>query len=140
MQIRFSFKHMETSDALISYAEEKIRNKIEKFSTKPIEAHVVFSVENLDQMAHCHERGGDGFSMEVQASCTDMYGSVDKLIDKLEAQLKKHKEKLKDHKHMAKLADLAVESLPDKSDPDEVPVDANDLVKFEKAKLKGENE
>ena len=95
MQCRFSFKHMKTSEALINYAEAKITQKIEKFSTKPIEAHVTFSVEGHEHIAHCGVTGGDGFNFQVDSSCADMYGSVDLLLGKLEVQLKRQKEKLK---------------------------------------------
>jgi putative sigma-54 modulation protein len=98
MQFQFSFKHMETSDALTSYAETKIRDKIMKFVTKPIDAHVTFSVDRHNHMAHLSVHGGDGFNLQVEHTCEDMYGSVDRVVDKLEVQLKKHKEKLKNHK------------------------------------------
>lgn len=136
MQCRFSFKHMKTSEALVEYAENKITQKIEKYSTKPIEAHVTFSVEGQEQKVHCGVTGGDGFNFQVDASSVDMYGSVDLLLDKLEVQLKRQKEKLKKHKRPKTLKQLELVEYVAKDDCDSIPVDADDLIKYEKAKAK----
>ncbi|NRA43740.1 MAG: ribosome-associated translation inhibitor RaiA [Oligoflexales bacterium] len=136
MQCRFSFKHMKTSEALIDYAEAKITQKIEKFSTKPIEAHVTFSVEGHEHIAHCGVTGGDGFNFQVDSSCADMYGSVDLLLNKLEVQLKKQKEKLKQHKRPRNLKQLELVEYVSKDDCDSIPIDADDLIKFERAKAR----
>jgi putative sigma-54 modulation protein len=135
MQFHFSFRHMETSEALQTYAEEKLTEKILKYVTKPIEAHVSFSVVRHEHVAHCSLRAGDGFSIDVEHSCGDMYGSIDHMVDKLAAQLKKHKEKLKDHKHEKSLRQLALgeeagEGLGHERAAVEV-VDAGDIVKYE---------
>ena len=50
MQFQFSFKHMESSQALSQLAETKIKDKVSKFVTKPIEAHVTFVVERHDHI------------------------------------------------------------------------------------------
>ena len=99
MNFKFTFKHMKTSDALRAYAQEKLTTKIEKFVSKPIEAHVTFGIEHLLNKVHLSLYAGDGFDIQAEQSSSDMYAAVDMLVDKLEAQLKKHKEKLKNHKH-----------------------------------------
>jgi len=98
MNFKFTFKHMKTSDPLRAYAEEKIMAKVGKFVSKPIEAHVTFSVDNLENKVHLSLHGGDGFDVQADQISMDMYASVDLLVDKLGVQLKKQKEKLKDHK------------------------------------------
>lgn len=135
MQCRFSFKHMKTSQALVDYAEDKIRQKVEKYSTKPIEAHITFSIEGNDHIAHCSVRGGDGFNVQVESACTDMYGSVDLLLDKMATQLKKQKEKLKNHKFIHPVAADDEAQIPQEDkDCDAVPVDADDVIKLEKVR------
>lgn len=136
MQCRFSFKHMKSSPALTEYAEAKILQKIEKFSTKPIEAHLTFSVDGYEHRAHCSVKGGDGFNFEVEAVCDDMYGSVDLLLDKLEVQLKRQKDKLKRPKYTHNIRDLKPKEYVSKEDCDSVPVDADDLIKYEKARTR----
>jgi putative sigma-54 modulation protein len=124
---------MKTSQALTDYTEEKVIQRIEKFSTKPIDAHITFSVEGYNQIAHCSVKGGDGFNFEVESTCKDMYGSVDLLVDKLAVQLKKQKDKLKNHKQVS-VDELPLEDMQDLEECDNVPVDAADLLKYTQAK------
>src|SRR4051812_11516522 len=131
MRSQFSFKHMKSSSALSEYASDKILGRIQKLATKPIESHVTFIVESGEHKAHCSVKGGDGFNLEVEAVSSDMYASVDLLSDKLYAQLLKQKEKLKHHKNSVTLKNLKVEDVLSPEDCDSVPVDANDVVKFE---------
>ncbi len=131
MQFQFSFKHMDSSDALQAYAEDKLREKIQKFVTKPVDAHVSFSVMKHEHRAHCTLRAGDGFSLEVEHSCSDMYGSVDHMVDKLGTQLKKQKEKLKDHKQ-PKLS----QHLKEVTETGEPAVDATEILKYEAGRKK----
>lgn len=140
MQFRFAFKHMDTSPALTRYAEEKITERVNKFVTKPIEVHVIFTVDNLNHTARCTLSGGDGFNLEVEHACGDMYGSIDHMMDKLTSQLKRHKEKLKGHKSKRQLRLLdpmdkkyAFSSQPE-FDIESEPVDAEDIIKFERAR------
>ena len=137
MQCRFSFKHMKTSESLSEYAEQKITEKIQKYSTKPIEAQVTFSVEGHDHKVHCSVKGGDGFNVQVDAACEDMYGSVDLLIDKLDIQLKRQKERLKNHKHSINIRHLEPREHVSKDDCDEIPADADDVIKLEKLRHAG---
>ncbi len=98
MKFQFLFKHMDTSEALKEYAQEKLGDRIEKFASKAIDASVTFSVEHKHHTVHCTLNAGDGFRLEVEHSCLDMYGAVDKVAAKLGARLKRQKEKLKDHR------------------------------------------
>lgn len=129
MQFRFAFKHMETSEALENYARSKIQAEVSKFVTKPIEAQVTFQVDKHKQHVLCTLVGGDGFSLNVEHSCQDMYGSVDHMIDKLSTQLKKRKDKLKDHKHPRSRRPFAV--MDEEVEYSTAEIDASDIVKFE---------
>ncbi len=133
MQFQFSFKHMETSPALQEYAREKLSAKIQKFVTKPIEVQVTFSIDRHLQHALCTLVGGDGFSVNVEHSCDDMYGSVDRMVDKLGAQLKKKKDRLKSHKNRSSVRGMVVAS---QEHEEKIVLDAEDVIKYEKAKRK----
>lgn len=98
MKFKFSFRHMETSEALKNYAEQKINQEIQKFSSKPVDCHITFSVDRHNHSAHVAFNGGDGFSFQAEHTCTDMYGSVDHMVTKVETNLRKQKEKVKNHK------------------------------------------
>lgn len=141
MQFQFSFKHMDASTSLQRYTEDKLRTQIEKFVTKPIEAHITFSVDNHRHIAHCALNGGDGFSMQVEHICEDMYGSVDKMLDKLTVQLKRKKEKLKGHKGGRGLKNSfkkGYKKQQDGSDFESLEIDASDIIKYEEARKKRE--
>jgi putative sigma-54 modulation protein len=128
MQYLYSFKHMDSSPALQSYCEEKLSDRIRKFVTKPIGAHVTFSVTRHQQTVHLSLDAGDGFGIQVEHTSEDMYASIDQLADKLTAQLKKQKEKLKDHKgNRSRPLTLVAES-------DNDSVDADDILKYEAAR------
>lgn len=132
MQFQFLFKHMESSPALSSHAEAKLRDKIQKFVTKPIEAMVTFSVERQTHTVHCSIRAGDGFNIDVDADSPDMYATVDILVDKLESALKRQKEKLKSHK--VKPAQMRIVGAPERNN--ENSIDADDILKYERARMK----
>ena len=129
MQFHFAFKHMDTSPALQAYAEEKLLDRIEKFVTKPIAATVTFSVLKNLYTVHCHLEAGDGFSIDVEQTCDDMHTSMDVVADKLTTQLRKHKEKLKDHK-----APRRVIPLIDPEAHAAEAVDAADILKYEQGR------
>ena len=133
MQYQFIFKHMESSAALQSYAEEKIDATVRKFVTKPIEVQVTFWVNRHQHHTLCTLLGGDGFKISVEYACLDMYGSVDHLIDRLAAQLKRKKDKLKNHKYRESLKTLSVAPVEVE---DDYTVDATDIIKYEQARRK----
>ena len=132
MQFQFYFKQMETSEALQNYAQDKIENLVNKFVTKPIEAHVTFAVDKSRQVAICSLIGGDGFKINEEVTSHDMYGSIDKMATKLGNQLRKKKEKLKHHKTKKPLKVFA-QSAPAE---DNYSIDAEDIIKYEIARRK----
>ena len=134
MHFQFSFKHMESSPALTKYATEKLTTEIQKFVSKPVDCHLTFSVDKHKHTSHCTFNGGDGFIFQVEHTCTDMYGSIDHMVDKLEVQLRRQKEKLKDHKqrYPGKKASFNGKE----RDFDSAEIDAEDILKYEQARRK----
>jgi len=96
MQTTFTFRNMNASDALKTHALEKL-TKLGKYLIKPIQTHVIFNVEKFNHVVEVTltENGIQYISHEKSK---DMYTSVDKAVSKLERQLKKYKERLKEHK------------------------------------------
>ena len=97
MQIAVTFRHMESSDAVRSYVEEKLA-RVRKYVDEPIDAQVVLSVQKK-----IHHRAevtmvAKGLTMKSAEEKDDMYAAVDLMVDKIERQLKRYKEKLKRHK------------------------------------------
>lgn len=96
MQKSVTFRHMESSEALKKYAEEK-SDRLSKYLLEPIEIHWVLSVEKIRHIADA-TMNANGTTFKAQFDTQDMYSAIDTVIDKLEGQAMKHKERLKDHK------------------------------------------
>ncbi len=97
MQINLTGHHIEITDSLRNYVTEKM-GKLERHFDKVSNTHVILSVEKDTQKAEAtvHMSGNDIFAEAHEA---DMYASIDALVDKLDRQVKKYKEKLKNHLH-----------------------------------------
>jgi len=97
MQVTMTFRHMEQSDALKAYAEEKLE-RVTKYIDTPINVQVYFSVEK--KICHIVEIviNSKGISTKASEATHDMYASIDAVIDKIERQLVRYKEKIKTHK------------------------------------------
>ncbi len=97
MQLSISGHHVDVTDALKSYVEEKLK-KQERHYDHITNTHVILTVEKLEQRAEAtvHMSGAEVFA---DANCDDMYAAIDKLTDKLDRQILKHKEKVQDRHH-----------------------------------------
>ena len=86
MNIAITFRQMESTEAVRTYAHEKIA-KLQKFLRRPMETQVTVSVQKTLHIAEVVvHAGGDHY--HAKESCGDMYGSIDRVIDKLEAQMR----------------------------------------------------
>lgn len=96
ISINITFKNTQSTDALKSYAEEKLRACLQKFVRKPVDAHVILSVAKNRQVAEVTLRsdGTDFFGKEESDS---LYTALDALVDSIAVQLRKHKDKLTAH-------------------------------------------
>ena len=95
MQINVTGHHVELTDALRTIINEKFE-RLERHFDNVIDVHVVLTVEKLQQKAEATILVS-GNRIHAEASNTDMYAAIDAMIDKLDRQVVKHKEKLKDH-------------------------------------------
>ncbi|NOR39653.1 MAG: ribosome-associated translation inhibitor RaiA [Gammaproteobacteria bacterium] len=95
MQINLSGHHVDITTPLRDYVNGKME-RLERHFDHVIDLHVVLSVEKLRHKAEAtmHLSGGDIFADSVEEN---MYAAIDSLVDKLDRQLKKHKEKITDH-------------------------------------------
>ncbi|MCG8324585.1 MAG: ribosome-associated translation inhibitor RaiA [Thiotrichales bacterium] len=96
MQINITGHHIDVTPALNSYVENKFQ-RLERHFDKMTHIHVILSVEKDRQKAEAtiHVNRGDLFADSIQE---DMYAAIDDMTDKLDRQLKKHKEKLSNHR------------------------------------------
>lgn len=96
MRVNVTFRHMESSEALKGYSIEKAE-RLAKYLAEPIEVHWVLYVEKIRHIAEC-TIFANGVTIKAQSGTQDMYSAIDESIEKLEYQVRKHKEKVKDHK------------------------------------------
>ncbi len=96
MQITTTFRHMEPSDALKSYAEEKLE-RVKKYIDEPIVAQVFLTVEKIRHMAEV-TLTAKGITIKASEETNDMYAAVDAVVDKIERQMRRYKERIKAHK------------------------------------------
>lgn len=95
MNLNISGHHVEVTPPLRDYVLAKLK-RVERHFDKLISADVILSVEKLRQKAEAtiHASGAD---LHAEAIDGDMYAAIDLLMDKLDQQTRKHKEKLREH-------------------------------------------
>ncbi len=96
MQLNLTGHHVDITPALRDYVNTKLE-RLERHFDHVTNVHVILSVEKLRQKAEAtiHVTGNNIFA---EAEEHDMYAAIDKLIDKLDSQVRKHKEKVTDHR------------------------------------------
>ncbi|MBV1876881.1 MAG: ribosome-associated translation inhibitor RaiA [Pseudomonadales bacterium] len=96
MQINVSGHHVDVTDSLRNYVETKLE-RLERHYDRITNMQVILSVEKQRQKAESTIRISGG-EVYADAESEDLYAAIDKLADKLDRQLIKQKEKVKDHK------------------------------------------
>jgi putative sigma-54 modulation protein len=106
MNLTISGHHLEVTPAIREYIVTKL-DRIMRHFDNVIDVSVILSVEKLLQKCEVtvHVRGKD---IHVAAQEEDMYAAIDALIDKLDRQMIKHKEKHFTRRTDASLNNIAV--------------------------------
>lgn len=96
MQLNISGHHLDITDAIKQHSEEKLA-KIKHHFDHVININMILGVEKDMQKAEAtlHVSGADIFA---KAESDNLYISIDKMVDKLNVQIVKHKEKLNNHR------------------------------------------
>ena len=96
MQISVTGHHIEVTDSLKDHVESKFE-KLERHFDNVTDVHVILTVEKLNQKAEATVQisGAKLFAEDTQE---DMYVAIDNLVDKLDRQIIKHKEKTGSHR------------------------------------------
>ena len=89
MNIAITFRHVESTDAIKLYAQEKV-GKIQKFLRSPMKANVTLSVEKGQQIAEVLIKAGSEHYTAKETS-DSMYASIDRVYDKLSIQVQGNK-------------------------------------------------
>jgi len=87
---------MEPSEALKIYVQERC-NKLTKYIDKPLESSVALSIQKFRHIVEV-VINANGIRIAGQESHEDMYAAIDLVMDKIERQVKKYREKIRKHK------------------------------------------
>lgn len=96
MQVIVTGHHLEITDSLRTHVNSKLE-KIARHFDKVTDVHVILSIEKLMQKAEAtvHINGATVFAEDRQE---DMYSAIDDMVDKLDRQISRHKEKITNHR------------------------------------------
>jgi putative sigma-54 modulation protein len=105
MQVSLSGHHVEITESMRNYVNEKV-GRLDRHFDQALDIHIVLTVEKLRHKAEAtlHVSGSNLHADDVQE---DMYAAIDGLVDKLDRQGKKHKEKMKSHRLRSAPTELA---------------------------------
>lgn len=92
VKVSVTFRHTQPTDALKQYAEEKV-HKIGKYFYRPLDAHVVLSVDSRERQVAEVTLLARQLTIHGKEETTDLYSAIDLVMDKVEQQVRKHKTK-----------------------------------------------
>jgi len=95
MQVSITGRHVELTDPLKAYVDEKLQHLKHSFD-HVVDVHVVLSVEKIRQRCEVNMQA-NGINIHGSHETDDMYASIDGVMDKLNRQLKRYRAKLRKH-------------------------------------------
>jgi putative sigma-54 modulation protein len=104
MNLTISGHHLDVTPALREYVLTKLERVTRHFD-QVVDVNVLLSVEKLKEKERrqraevtLHVKGKDIF---VEQTHEDLYAAIDQLMDKLDRQVCRHKDRVQDHHHVA---------------------------------------
>jgi putative sigma-54 modulation protein len=94
MQISVTFRQIEPSEALKNYVTDRL-HKFKRYLDGPVDAHVVLGLEKFRHLADV-TIDSNGRIIKGREENADMYAAIDLVMDKIDMQLKKFRDKLRD--------------------------------------------
>jgi putative sigma-54 modulation protein len=98
---------MDPNQQLKDYGIDKI-SKLEKYLDSVLDAEITFTLEKFRHRTAV-VLTSDGLKIKAEQESEDMFSSVDLVVDKLERQIKRHRERLKEHKPSVGLREFTQE-------------------------------
>ena len=130
MEITITFRHLEPNESLKQYVHEKV-SRIEKYLSKITEVSVILALEKRSNIAEVIVNGNRAKIAAKETNEDNMYTAIDFVMDKIERQAKKHKDKITSHKDHHRRARHNIFSPDDFTD-----MGKNNLVKSESITIK----
>lgn len=97
MNANVSYRNMESSPALRDYAVRKLEKITDKYVRGRTDASIVLSVEKFRHIANI-TLSIKNLTVKGKSQSQDMYSSIDLALEKIEKQLRRHKDRIRDHK------------------------------------------
>lgn len=99
MRINFTFRNVDSSEGIKSYASEKV-GRLQKYLRGPLDAEITMSME---RHLHCVDVNivADGHRYAGHEESEDMYASIDLCLDKLYRQVREAKSEITGRKRHA---------------------------------------
>ncbi|MFO7581515.1 ribosome hibernation-promoting factor, HPF/YfiA family [Guyparkeria sp.] len=97
MQIDITGHHVDVTEAMKSHVHDKF-TRLERHFDKLVDIHVILTVERKELQKAEANLFVSGQDMHAEAITDDMYASIDAMVNKLDRQIVKHKEKLTSHR------------------------------------------
>ena len=98
MHINITGHHVDVTPALRAYVTEKMQKLVRHFD-QVSSINVILNVEKLQQQAEATVTAA-GRTLFATDSAMDMYASIDGLVDKLDRQVRRYKDRITDHHHV----------------------------------------
>ena len=92
MQVSVTFKNIDSSETIKNFVQEKL-DKFDRLFDGAAEANVILSVEKFRNIAEINLTG-DRLNLNGKEETEDMYAAIDSVMDKIEKQIKKSKQKI----------------------------------------------
>jgi ribosome hibernation promoting factor len=104
MRLQVKGKNVEVSEAIRTYAEEKL-GRLDRQLADPTRVELELAVEKNPSISANHVAEATvwtkGPVLRAKEASSDMRASIDLLVDKLERQVARYREKRRDHRHDA---------------------------------------
>jgi len=104
MQITVTGRHMGVSESLESYCLKKVP-RLQRFYDRVHAAEVIIDGHNGKHMAEIIVRAEGTPPFVASEEHEDAFAAVDLVLDKVERQIRRHKEKIRNRKHPPKVAE-----------------------------------
>ncbi|MEW5807465.1 MAG: ribosome-associated translation inhibitor RaiA [Acidobacteriota bacterium] len=109
MKVYFTGRHFEVSKAIKDFTTEKLK-RMERFVENIMEVHIILAIEKYRHIAEITLKGKNA-TFSGKKITQDMYASISAVLDKIEKQARRYKEKLMGRKRSSRMPGLAASSL-----------------------------
>ena len=97
MKLTVTFRHMDASEAIKQHVEDKLE-RLKKYFPDPVSAQVVLSTERYRHQIDVSITLTNGTAIKGKEVSEDMYTAVDLVMDKVDRQIRRYKDKITSHR------------------------------------------